>query len=462
MSYELLLSPETPITCPKCAAEFSLSDGFAKKALESVEEASAEALAKVRATERAQSERESKRVEEERAAAHEKSLAEIRRITEESFKPQLEALRGQLTESQTRNQEIEKREAALAERERGMGVRVQQEAAAKAAELVAGERQAYEKRLAEQMGIVRTLQAEQLELRQQRQALQDEKAAMALEVQRQVDARLGERDTQVRAQEQERAALEKAELQKKLDDLDGQLRDAQRKIAQGSQQLQGEVLELAIEESLKRAFPLDTIEEVKKGQRGGDVLQHVMTRTGQEAGIILWETKRAKDWQSAWTVKLKEDMRMSGATVGVLVTMPGALPRDWTSGDLFATYDEVWVTQFSTALGLAGALRDGIVGMHKQRLVSAGKGEKMEALYDYLTSPHFAQKLRAIYDTFKRMKDELESEKNQTMQRWARREKQLQGGVTQLLGIGGDIQGLAQQELRMLELEEPKTEEGMP
>ena len=49
---------------------------------------------------------------------------------------------------------------------------------------------------------------------------------------------------------------------------------------------------------------------------------------------------------------------------------------------------------------------------------------------------------------------------NVTTQRWARREKQLQAGVNQLLGIGGEIQGLAQQELPMLEMELPEGEVG--
>ena len=98
-------------------------------------------------------------------------------------------------------------------------------------------------------------------------------------------------------------------------------------------------------------------------------------------------------------------------------------------------------------------LRVGLIDLHRQRAVSAGKGEKMEAMYDYLTSPQFAQKLKAVYETFKKMRDELESEKSSTMQRWARREKQLQGGMTQLLSIGGEIQGLAQEELPMLEME---------
>jgi hypothetical protein len=111
------------------------------------------------------------------------------------------------------------------------------------------------------------------------------------------------------------------------------------------------------------------------------------------------------------------------------------------------------VTQTTCAVGVAEMLRVGLLDLHRHRAVTAGKGEKAEAMYDYLTSPQFALKLRAVFDTFKKMKDELESEKNVTVQRWARREKQLEQGKVQLLGIGGEIQGLSQQELPMLDME---------
>jgi hypothetical protein len=426
----ILLSPDATVTCPHCEREFALSEGFAKKALESVEQASAQALGALREGERVSAERQAKKIAEERDAAHARALASVKGVTEEAFRPQIEALRAQLADNQ------------LQFNQRG-----------------ADERKAYEQRLADQAARLQTLQSEQVALREERQKLQDQKAAMALDVQRQVDARVGERDALIRAQEQERSLLEKAELQKKIDDVSAKLLEAQAKASQGSQQLQGEVLELAIEDSLRRTFPLDVIEEVKKGQRGGDVLQRVMTRTGQPAGIILWETKRAKDWSPQWTLKLKEDMRACGAAIGILVTTAGALPRDWPTSALFSPYDDCWVTQYSTAHGVAQLLRAGLIELHRQRCVTAGKGEKMEALYDYLTSPQFALKLKAVYETFARMREELESERNVTLQRWARREKQLQAGVTQLLGIGGEIQGLAQQELPSLELEPPPSGE---
>lgn len=467
----LLLSPDTTATCPSCEHEFSLREGFATRALEALEQASAAALAAVRDRERVGVEKRAqelaaeqqraaraevaslKKLLEEQSVAHGRAIAEVRAVTEQAFAPQLAALKAQLAESQARIAAMDQRAADLDAREKRLQIAVAQAAEARAAELFAAERGAYEQRLQEQATKLASLQSEQLALRQERQRLQEEKAAMALEVQRQVDARTAEREAQVRAQEQERAALKEAEYQKTIADMRSQLVEAQRKADQGSQQMQGEVLELAIEEGLRRAFPLDTIEEVRKGQRGGDVLQHVVTRSGQIAGTILWETKRAKDWSAQWIPKLKEDMRQCGAAVGILVTTPGVTPKDWPAAALFALHEDVWVTQASCAMGVAEALRVGLIDLHRQRAVSAGKGEKMEALYDYLTSPQFAQKLKAVYETFKRMREELESEKSVTMQRWARREKQLQAGVAQLLGIGGDIQGLAQQEMPLLELE---------
>src|SRR5882724_5872624 len=405
-STRILLTPDTSITCPHCERKFPVADGFARKALEQIEEMSAEALAILRDEERAAAERQAQAMSAEREAAHAKALAETRALTAQTFAPQIDALKERLATSQAKIAALDRREEELLVRERSIEVRVAEAAATRAAELMAGERQSYET---------------------------------------------------LRVQEQARASFKEAELQKTIADMRAQLVEAQRKADQGSQQLQGEVLELAIEEALRRSFPMDVIEEVRKGQRGGDVLQRVVSRTGEAVGMILWEAKRAKDWSPQWIPKLKDDMRACGAAVGILVTTPGAFPKDWPDGAYFALYEDVWVTQASTAAGIAEALRMGMVDLHRQRAVSAGKGEKMEALYAYLTSAQFAQKLKAVYETFKKMREELESEKNVTTQRWARREKQLQAGVTQLLGIGGEIQGLAQQELPLLEMELPET-----
>jgi hypothetical protein len=474
---KLLLETDTTVTCPECEHEFSLEQGFAKKALEHLSTATSSAIKDLQESVRAEASRRAERetadknelaqaeltglreLLAEQTAAHQRGLTELRERAAAAADARVAELQKLIDDKDAEAAALKSRETAIAARERELEGRVAELASARAAELFASEKQALEERLQRRDTEVADLRAVELSLRRDKAAVEDRAAQLEIEVARKLDAGRADLEAKVRAQEQERTALEKAELQKKLDDVSTQLLDTQRRMAQGSQQLQGEVLELAIEEGLRRAFPLDTIEEVKKGQRGGDVLQHVVTRSGQVAGTILWETKRAKDWSTQWIPKLKDDMRSCGAAVAILVTMPEALPKDWPASAYFALRDEVWVTQSSCAMGIAEALRIGLTDLYRQRQVSAGKNEKAEALYDYLTSPQFAQKLSAVYETFKRMQDELESEKSQMSQRWARREKQLQIGTKQLLSIGGEIQGLAQQDLPVLELESPPSGE---
>lgn len=305
--------------------------------------------------------------------------------------------------------------------------------------------------LAEKAKQIADLQGRELGLRKERAQLEDARQALELETQRRLDEQRREIEERVRAGEAERAKLREADLQKTIDDMRAKLEEAQRKSEQGSQQLQGEVLELILEEELAREFPLDSIVEVKKGVRGGDAIHTVMTRSGQAAGVILWEAKRTSKWGNPWPAKLKEDMRAARAEVGVIITT--AFPPDWPQGQYFGLHEEVWVTAPAAALPLATVLRAGLLEAYKARVASANKGEKMEAVYDYLTSPHFAQKLRAVYDAFGKMRAELDTERTTTMQRWNRREKQIQSATLQLIGIAGDLQGLSHQDLPQLELE---------
>ncbi len=423
-AHRLLLSPRTPVTCPKCEAKFSLQEGFARQALEKFEQSTEGALVAVREAERAAADARAQQLAAQRDKTLRTENAQLQQLLKEQGAKQAEALS-----------------------------RIANEAHARAQSLFAADRQALEQELAQKGQQVAELRLAELALRKEKSVLHDRAAAFEIEVARKLDAGRAELEVRVRTQERERAELEQAELKKRLDDMNAQLVEAQRKGNQSSQQLQGEVLELTLQEDLEEAFPLDVIEEVRKGARGGDVIQRVMTRGGQTAGILLWEAKRAKDWSAQWVGKLKEDVGRCGADVGVLVSIGTAFPKEWEPGQLFGLYEEVWVTSWTTALQLANVLRLSLLDVHKQRLISAGKGEKMEAVYDYLTSSQFAHKLKAMYSAFHHMRQELEAEKSQTLQRWARREKQLQSGVAELVGVAGDIQGLAQQELPLLEME---------
>jgi hypothetical protein len=466
---QLLLSPDTSVRCPACEREFSLEQGFASKALEHLEEHSRSALATIEDQVKHEAERRAATIAAEHQGAaqqqirqlqqlidqqsqsHAKALGEVRSLAERDFAPQLQALRAELAASGDKLKALDEREAALTARERQLDTSVAAAARLKADQLLAADRQAFEQRLADQDQQLAALRTQELQLRRSKSELEDKAAQLELEVARRLDAGRSEIESRVRAQEKERSDLEKAELQKKLDDVDAKLLEAQQKSSQGSQQLQGEVLELALEEQLRQAFPVDVFEEVRKGARGADLVQRVTTRTLQVAGTILWEAKRAKEWGRDWPAKLKQDMRAAGADVGILVTtvLPAALP----AAQVFGLHEDVWVSSWGAAIPLAMALRERVLEVHKQRAISAGKGEKMEAVYDYLTSPQFAQKLKAVYGAFAAMQEDLQKERNASEQRLARREKQIATGMKELLGFAGDVQGLAQQELPQLEME---------
>ena len=177
----------------------------------------------------------------------------------------------------------------------------------------------------------------------------------------------------------ERHRLKDAEKDKQLTDMRNKIDELQRKAEQSSQQSQGEVLELELEDVLKAEFPLDDIEPVAKGVRGADVLQIVKNQSGKICGKILWETKRTKNWSDSWIQKLKDDQREAKADISVLISE--ALPDGM---DHFKQISGVWVSDISSSLCLAVALRALLIQVARANSAQDGKNEKMEIMYNYL------------------------------------------------------------------------------
>ncbi|GAA7926816.1 DUF2130 domain-containing protein [Helicobacter pylori] len=240
----------------------------------------------------------------------------------------------------------------------------------------------------------------------------------------------------------EKALHEKNELkfkqqEEQLEMLKNELKNAQRKAELSSQQFQGEVQELAIEEFLKQKFPLDCIEEIKKGQRGGDCIQVVHTREFQNCGKIYYESKRTKEFQKAWVEKLKSDMREIGADVGVIVSE--ALPKEMERMGLF---EGVWVCSFEEFKGLSAVLREGVIQVSLAKKSQENKGDKMDLLYHYLTSSEFSMQVNAIIEGFEQLRADLESEKRAMNKIWKSREKQMEKVFEGTINMYGSIKGI--------------------
>lgn len=298
--------------------------------------------------------------------------------------------------------------------------------------------QALQKELNEKSEQIKELNRTKAEIEKLKREKAELKEAAEAEAQKKLNETLLTEKEKIRKAEEERNELKFKELQKQLEDQKKLTEEMKRKQEQGSMQMQGEVQELAIEEWLASQFPLDTIEEIKKGARGGDCIQIVNTRTRQNCGKIYYESKRTKDFQPTWIEKFKADMREKGADIGVLVTE--AMPSDF---DRMGLRDGVWICSYEEFKGLCTVLRESVVQLSLAVSSQENKGDKMHMLYDYLTSNTFRMQVEAIVEGFSQMKSDLESEKRSMQRIWKQREKQIEKVITNTIDMYGSIKGIA-------------------
>ena len=236
------------------------------------------------------------------------------------------------------------------------------------------------------------------------------------------------------------------ELEEKLKTQIALTAEMQRKQEQGSMQLQGEVMELAIEEFLISSFPTDSISEIKKGASGADCLQTINTYEHQNCGTIYYESKRTKNFSAGWIEKFKNDIKIKGADLGVLVT--DALPNGM---DRMGLYQGVYVCTYDEFKGLAAIIRQQLIHLNFATASQESKGEKMELLYQYLSSNEFRLQIEAIIDGFNKMKNGITSEKNAMHRIWKEREKQIDKVLINTSEMFGSIKGIAGKSIQNIE-----------
>jgi hypothetical protein len=238
-------------------------------------------------------------------------------------------------------------------------------------------------------------------------------------------------------QELEGLRLKQKELEKQRDDAKQAADELRRRMEQGSQQAQGEALELTLEAELAFRFPADRVEPIANGAHGADILHTIIMADGRNCGSITWETKNAQSWNSKWLEKLRADVISSKSEFGVLVST--VLPE---GVKYFDQIDGMYVCSLSVWFAVATMLRQQIINLAFARASAEGRDQKMDVVYRYLTGPEFRERVNAIIQTFVGMQDQLSQEKRALMKHWSRREKQIQTVLNGLSGMYGDLQGI--------------------
>jgi hypothetical protein len=411
---------EPTITCPSCKNEIKLTESLAAPLIESTRKQFEQQLAQkdsdIAKREQAMRDKEKQLVEEKRKlddqvadqVAAQLKAERARIIAEESKKAKLASAA-----------ELENKARELADLQEVL--------------------KANNDKLAE-------AQKAQAELIKKQRELDDAKRELELTVEKRVQEGLTDVRTQARKEAEDEQKLKVMEKEQTIAAMQKQIEDLKRRAEQGSQQLQGEVQELEIENLLRSKFPFDSIEPVPKGEFGGDVLHRVVGAGGQSGGTILWEFKRTKNWSDGWLAKLRDDQRTAKAEIAVIVSQ--VLPK---GVETFEQVEGIWVTHPRAALPVAMILRQSLLELALARQSSEGQQTKTEMVYQYLTGPRFRQRVEAIVEAFSTMQEDLDKERKAIMKQWAKREEQIERVMGATVGMYGDLQGIAGKSLQEIE-----------
>lgn len=413
---EVLQTTALLVKCPHCGNKFSPEDAIGHDL-------------------RLQMEKEFER----KMTQHTKMIEDrIKRQELEKFSAQIRLLEEERKAKAIRVRELETAAVTLEQRERQLKEREER------AELEMKKRLMEREKIIREQAEKNALEKAVVEVQEREQKLARDREMLDVQMKKRVQ----EEAEKVREQER----MKNAELQKKLDDQNRLIHEMKRKSEQGSMQMQGEVQELAIENYLACAFNRDQIEEISKGKRGGDCVHVVKNDYNHICGRILYESKRTKHFSNDWIAKIKDDMRLTQADLGVIVTE--ALPEGMTR---FGEVEGIWVCTFVEFKALALLFRQNLVRIGEVLASQENKGDKMQMIYSYVTSTEFRQKLEAAFESYHDMQEDLIREKTLFTSHWAKREKRLLKAMENLVCLYGDVRGIAGgavQEIRSLEIPE--------
>lgn len=402
----------TIIKCPNCGFEFPLEDALNEEQKEAIEKEKQQLRQQMQ---------DYKRTKEEELRKKEEEFTKQKQLQEDAYQKKLS------DELKKRNQQLEEniRKSVSSDFENKLKLLEQSDADK-------------EEKLKE-------ARKKELEFLQKEKALNNKEAELDLQVQRQLMEGREKMKEQLIKEEQEKMGLKEQEYQLRTRELEMQIEsqkklvdEMKRKAEQGSMQAQGEAQELLLEEILQATFPFDKIEEVGKGVRGADCIQLVRNQFGNEAGKIIYESKRTKDFSNDWIEKLKHDMRTLGADVAVIVTQ--AFPKDM---DRFGEKDGVYICSFTEVRSVALLLRNAILKIADTKKSQENKGDKMVMLYDYLIGSEFSEQWKAIREGFMSMKLSIQKERDAMEKLWKAREKQLEKVLLNAAHIKGSVEGIA-------------------
>src|SRR5690606_27678946 len=147
----------------------------------------------------------------------------------------------------------------------------------------------------------------------------------------------------------------------------------------------------------------------------------------------------------------KDDMREHRASHGILVTE--AMPKDMST---FGFHNGIWICTYKDVAGLAAAIRQICITEASIKASEVNRTEKIQALYNYLMSSEFKQRVEAIIENVGTLRENIDKERKSMLAFWKKQEKAIDQMGYLMIDIVGSIDGISGNALgpiRGLELE---------
>lgn len=264
-----------------------------------------------------------------------------------------------------------------------------------------------------------------------------ERAVLRKEVNSEVDEKARAKAARIAATQVRESQEQVKDREKTIAALRSQLTRIQKRMPSGRAQELGVLRQQTLADLLSNRFPSDEITVIPRGVSGADVVEIVIGDGGKACGSILWESKRAANWAKSWVSKLAADQRRGGHTVGVIAS--DVLPDD---DKVLMQVGSVWACKLDAAADLANLLREGIIQSARARAASARRGDLKGKVYDYVTSPEFAEHISSVVRIAMLLREEVEAERRAFTARWKERENFATAIVEDLATMYADLRGI--------------------
>ena len=204
-------------------------------------------------------------------------------------------------------------------------------------------------------------------------------------------------------------------------------------------ELQGEIQEERLQDYLKKLFPEDDVEEIKKGAKGGDCIQTINYKGKQNVAKIYFESKDTKTFNEQWANKLLRDMKAKEISNGIIVVSPSCMPSDL---DQQKSYVERHGNVI-TIIPMFKPIIHAVVNRVRSILIMKSRENKdheipeiMKKCWQNLNSPKFMLPLREMVSEIKIMQDHLEKDRTSFDLSISRKEKTIKNikqGLTDMV-----------------------------